>query len=639
MGEHNVTEDLDLLEKGRKTFFGNNYFRAIRRKTFFAFFFAFVCLTAISTFVMVQVVSKKFETLEDKKVKTNLQRVNAALNREADYLIRLLSDWSRWDDTYNFVSKPNPEYIKSNLPNDTFIDLRLNFIQLSDVSGKRVWAKSFDLVNEELIPIQEELVDIVSANSKVITDALTGKRTSGLIALGDRIILLGAHPVYKSDGSGPIMGVLLMGRYYNGEPLEILRAQTHLPIQIRTLPAQERGETSGEARIKVTSKELIIGRLVYKDFFDNKSLEIELETPRTLYQTGLSTTQILLSITVLTGFILFLFTGLAADFIVLSPIKKLTNAIEKTKTLDDLDIAAFSNRNDEIGTLTRAIVKMLATIEEDRRSLQNLSYRSGMSEMAREVLHNVRNALSPLVINLETSRKECATASIKEIKLAHAEIGAKTTNPARREELVKLILLSNEMFMKKAHDATQRAENGLDTIAYTRSILNSYQELAEASQWEEIIDIKRIINDAIRFTHIEDKRVDIPKIGANIDNGLNVKASPVILLQLLTNIMTNAMESVNNSGRNDGFIEVSASSFDKGGVSVAGIEVRDNGLGIDMADTSELFTRGFTTKEKGSGIGLHWCSNAVNAMGGSINASSDGPGKGAVFSIYLPLAK
>jgi signal transduction histidine kinase len=50
-----------------------------------------------------------------------------------------------------------------------------------------------------------------------------------------------------------------------------------------------------------------------------------------------------------------------------------------------------------------------------------------------------------------------------------------------------------------------------------------------------------------------------------------------------------------------------------------------------------LFVHGFTTRKKGHGFGLHSCALAAKEMGGAITAHSDGPGKGATFTLELPV--
>ncbi|HLK71820.1 MAG TPA: ATP-binding protein, partial [Steroidobacteraceae bacterium] len=65
-----------------------------------------------------------------------------------------------------------------------------------------------------------------------------------------------------------------------------------------------------------------------------------------------------------------------------------------------------------------------------------------------------------------------------------------------------------------------------------------------------------------------------------------------------------------------------------------------DGVGISAQNLTRIFEKGFSTKspETNHGIGLHWCANAINALGGRIWADSDGPGSGASMHLLVPLA-
>jgi signal transduction histidine kinase len=66
------------------------------------------------------------------------------------------------------------------------------------------------------------------------------------------------------------------------------------------------------------------------------------------------------------------------------------------------------------------------------------------------------------------------------------------------------------------------------------------------------------------------------------------------------------------------------------------ITIADNGVGIVPDHVTRIFNHGFTTKKDGHGFGLHSGANAAKEMGGTLTAHSDGPGKGAEFTLELP---
>jgi two-component system NtrC family sensor kinase len=51
---------------------------------------------------------------------------------------------------------------------------------------------------------------------------------------------------------------------------------------------------------------------------------------------------------------------------------------------------------------------------------------------------------------------------------------------------------------------------------------------------------------------------------------------------------------------------------------------------------TRVFNHGFTTKKNGHGFGLHSGANGAKEMGGTFTAHSDGPGKGAEFTLNHP---
>ena len=67
------------------------------------------------------------------------------------------------------------------------------------------------------------------------------------------------------------------------------------------------------------------------------------------------------------------------------------------------------------------------------------------------------------------------------------------------------------------------------------------------------------------------------------------------------------------------------------------ITVQDNGTGIQKENLARIFAHGFTTKRDGHGFGLHTSALAATEMGGALSAQSEGLGRGALFTLELPV--
>ncbi|MBC8353200.1 MAG: HAMP domain-containing histidine kinase [Planctomycetes bacterium] len=101
--------------------------------------------------------------------------------------------------------------------------------------------------------------------------------------------------------------------------------------------------------------------------------------------------------------------------------------------------------------------------------------------------------------------------------------------------------------------------------------------------------------------------------------------------QVLLNLLTNALDSLDE----DGTVTVEL-SLHRG---QAKLIVRDNGCGMSAEVLEHLFEPFFTRRRdgQGTGLGLSISYRIVVDHGGKIKATSDGPGTGAQFSVFLPL--
>lgn len=153
---------------------------------------------------------------------------------------------------------------------------------------------------------------------------------------------------------------------------------------------------------------------------------------------------------------------------------------------------------------------------------------------------------------------------------------------------------------------------------------------------KEIVEIADVAARAIEMVSplIERKRQVL--IASLPPQGLAVYADPARLAQVLANLLTNASKYSDEDTR----IRLDACSM---GAHVQ-IRVTDEGIGIrpEMLDRIfELFTQERQALERsqgGLGIGLAVVRGLVAAHGGTVRASSEGEGRGAEFTVELPLA-
>jgi len=106
------------------------------------------------------------------------------------------------------------------------------------------------------------------------------------------------------------------------------------------------------------------------------------------------------------------------------------------------------------------------------------------------------------------------------------------------------------------------------------------------------------------------------------------------VLQILVNLIRNARHACEDSGHPEKRLTIQV----RKSASVVRISVTDNGVGIPAENLTRIFNHGFTTRKSGHGFGLHSGAIAARETGGLLTAHSDGPGKGATFTLELPSA-
>ncbi len=111
-----------------------------------------------------------------------------------------------------------------------------------------------------------------------------------------------------------------------------------------------------------------------------------------------------------------------------------------------------------------------------------------------------------------------------------------------------------------------------------------------------------------------------------------IKADRTRLMQVILNILKNSIEAIDVYAVDK---TVSVCIQTEPGLVV--LRVNDSGRGFDEATGKKLFTRGFTTKSSGTGLGLQSCRAIIESYDGMIDITSEGPGKGAVTTIKFKI--
>ncbi|RKY87781.1 hypothetical protein DRQ09_03920, partial [candidate division KSB1 bacterium] len=199
--------------------------------------------------------------------------------------------------------------------------------------------------------------------------------------------------------------------------------------------------------------------------------------------------------------------------------------------------------------------------------------------------------------------------------------------------LAKLYVSSNEKVHKllsKAEKASIRAQD------LTKQLLTFSKGGAPIKKTANIVElIKDSASFALRGSNVK-CNFSIPQNlwTADIDEGQ--------ISQVIYNLVINANQAMPNGGTINIKVENTILNNEyplplKEGKYIK-ISVEDNGIGIPEEHLQKIFDPYFTTKEKGSGLGLATCYSIIKRHGGLITVESK-PGIGTIFYIYLPASQ
>ena len=172
-----------------------------------------------------------------------------------------------------------------------------------------------------------------------------------------------------------------------------------------------------------------------------------------------------------------------------------------------------------------------------------------------------------------------------------------------------------------------------NNIEHIKEIVARQQGCARVSGVLEMQSIPAVVEDAL-VIHAEALERDQVQVVRQTDPVPEILTDKHSVLQILVNLIINAKHALAGNPAHDRRLTISVGMVAE---NVIGISVTDNGVGIASANLNSILSHGFTTRKDGHGFGLHSGAIAARKLGGSLRAHSDGPGKGATFTLELPV--
>jgi two-component system NtrC family sensor kinase len=300
---------------------------------------------------------------------------------------------------------------------------------------------------------------------------------------------------------------------------------------------------------------------------------------------------------------LAIFLGLFLNHMVTDPIRDLIATMERAER--GLEARVQVRSSDDIGRLGEAFNALLSKLERARRRVERYHYEqmkradrlASIGEMAAGIAHEIKNPLAGIAGVIQVLRKDMSTGDPKRAIL---------------EEV-----LSQVERMDKA----------------VRNLL-SFARPPEPKM--ALVDINELIGKLIDFLAPQ-----FAKHGITAERRLTaglpwLVLDPDLIQQALLNISLNAIKAMPEGGAF--IVETRTEAPDVDFPGAIKIVFADSGEGVTPENLSRIFSPFFTTRQQGTGLGLSITQRIVEQHNGELSVTST-PGKGATFTITLPLPK
>jgi signal transduction histidine kinase len=276
----------------------------------------------------------------------------------------------------------------------------------------------------------------------------------------------------------------------------------------------------------------------------------------------------------------------------LSPIERLTEGV-KAVAAGDLSRKVEVRRTDEIGLLASEFNAMAASLDRQRSELRRAERLAAVGRISAQITHEIRNPLNAIGLNAELLAEEIAGLPA----------------PAEARQLVAAI--SRE-------------------VDRLNGVTEHYLRFARLPRpMREPQDLDELLGGLLDFLAPE-----LTAAGITVERQLSSRLAPIRgdegqLRGAFLNLLRNAREAMPGGGR----ITVKTRPV-QGGVEA---EICDTGEGIPPDDLTRIFEPFYSTKERGTGLGLAFTQKVVEEHGGTIQCES-ALGHGTVFTLRLPAA-
>lgn len=593
----------------------------------------FVILGVAEILVIKHFLLPSFVELERTDAHIAMRRIRNAVELANDRLALSATDWGNWADTYRFVQDHNDAYIADNVTTVALKELNVNAMVVVDSEGKFVLASELDLKSDRPLDLDFVARKSLPTDFPWRANLQSGAPAKGFVQTDHGILMMAAAPILDGNGRGPARGMVIMGRLLTVADIARIGAQAQAQVSM----SAQRHERVPEQLIESAAVTHVYRSI--DDVYGQPIMTLRVDVPRQITLRGYSAIAYASGYSLVAAVVVLILLVVILNRVVLTPLARVTRHAVDIGAGEDLTRRLDFNSKDEIGVLAHEFDGMVARVAESRRQVVDQSFQAGFAELAKGVLHNLGNAMTPIGVRLSRLRDRLRAAPTENAEQAVAELASGAVEPGRRADLEEFVRLA----CAELAQTVKAAEIDVAVMSRQTAIVQAaLTEQLQAARNEHVIESVRlpeliaqsleIVPESCRQRLMVAADDSLKKVGV-------VNVARTVLRLILQNLIINAADAVRDAGKDKGVLHVAAEIVHEADGEQLHLHCKDDGIGIAPDNLERVFEKGFSTKSKATnyGIGLHWCANAIGALGGRLWAASEGPGRGASMHLIVPI--
>lgn len=293
----------------------------------------------------------------------------------------------------------------------------------------------------------------------------------------------------------------------------------------------------------------------------------------------------------------------------------------------------------EMGRLQRETLQAVNAQKEQLErhvAVLDKAVAQGKFEIASDVMHDIGNAVvgfGSYLTRIRRLQDQDKPENLQHLAGFFEEKKSAISTVIGEEKASAVVKMLDGIALKQKNNQEEIGKSiteQLNIISHIQEILNIQRQhiTGHESQERKPVNLRNIINDslAMLFSSLDKMAIAVT---LNMPPELPIiKGDRTKLVQVMLNILKNSIDAIDADAPEK---TISLSAVTKNGQLI--LQVRDSGKGFDKLIADKLFTRGFTTKSSGSGMGLHNCRTIADSHEGTIDITSEGHGQGALTTI------